>query len=107
MGIHFNLTEGEPVYKKNIENNSLVYFDKDKTKYWMYGKMGLRDKILRNEIREMDVKNEIIEQIKRFFSFYKSYPSHVDGHMHIRVVPFIAKILANILANIFGIFRVR
>ena len=107
LGIHLNLTEGEPIYKKNIENNTLVNYDKKEKKYLMLGKFGLRDKIKANSIKESDVKNEIIEQILQFFKYYKSYPSHIDGHQHIHVIPFIAKPLSDIIANIFGIYKIR
>jgi len=107
LGIHLNLTEGEPLYKKDIETNSLVSFNAEQNKYVMHGKFGLRERISNHSIKEIDVKNEIIEQIQQFFFYYKSYPSHIDGHQHIHVIPFIAKILSDIMVNIIGIYRIR
>ena len=51
LGLHLNLTEGEPIYLDNIETNTLVEFNSVSKKYEMHGKHNFRDKIVNNEIK--------------------------------------------------------
>ena len=63
LGIHLNLTEGEPIYKLNIESNSLVAFETSEKRYSMHGKFNFRELLENNKINMNDVKNEIISQV--------------------------------------------
>ncbi len=64
LGLHLNLTEGSPINRKEIENNSLTEFDEKTNTYLMHGKFGLREKLSKGEINISDVKYEIISQVK-------------------------------------------
>lgn len=107
LGIHINLTEGEPVYKNKLHENSLVSFDYISNSYKMHGKFEFRQRVLDNQIREQDIKNEIIHQILKFIEFYGNIPTHIDGHQHIHVIPKIALIIAPLISNYFGIYQTR
>jgi predicted glycoside hydrolase/deacetylase ChbG (UPF0249 family) len=107
LGLHLNLTEGEPVYKTNIKDNTLVHFDKESNKYLMHGKFKFREKLQSNQINMQDIDNEIIHQILAFIESYNNLPSHIDGHQHVHVIPQIAEKLAFIITNFFGIYHVR
>lgn len=63
LGLHLNLTEGQPVFKWKIEQNSLVYYDEVKDCYSMYGKFDFRNRFEKGAILESDISNEIIHQV--------------------------------------------
>lgn len=114
LGIHLNLTEGEPINKMNLESNTLVGIDSNTKCYSMHGKFKLRELIDNNKINMNDVKNELISQVLSFLNqillFIKTYqgiPDHFDGHQHIHVIPSIAEVIANLASNYFGIYCTR
>jgi predicted glycoside hydrolase/deacetylase ChbG (UPF0249 family) len=64
LGIHLNLTEGEPINKSNIEFNTLVKYDNNTRKYIMHGKFGFRELLKAKKINMSLIKNELIHQVK-------------------------------------------
>lgn len=63
LGLHINLTEGEPINRQNISTNSLSYFDQSSFTYKFFGKFNFREKINRKEIKINDVTLEIYAQV--------------------------------------------
>lgn len=99
LGIHVNLTEGTATNKtkSTLTNDSQEF----------YGKFVFRRKLKQGEISLQDIRVEIIDQILKFISFYGRIPFHVDGHQHVHIIPEVARILSDVMANTFGIYRVR
>ena len=65
LGLHLNLTEGQPVYSNDNQNNSLVNFNEKLQIYEFHGKFGLKEKIERGLINTADINNEITSQVKK------------------------------------------
>jgi len=63
LGIHLNLTEGEPINKSNIELNNLVNYDENIRTYVMHGKFGFRELLKAKKINMSFIKNELIHQV--------------------------------------------
>lgn len=63
LGIHLNLTEGEPINKTNLESNTLVKYDEKTKNYIMHGKFGFRELLKAKKINYSDIKNELIHQV--------------------------------------------
>lgn len=63
LGLHLNLTEGEPIFKNNLKTNSLINHDSSDLNGLMHGKFELREKLRNGEISLTDIKNEIIAQV--------------------------------------------
>ena len=45
-------------------------------------------------------------QLKEFIKLYKRRPSHIDGHNHVHLYPWIAQRIAPIMTE-YGIYKVR
>jgi predicted glycoside hydrolase/deacetylase ChbG (UPF0249 family) len=63
IGLHLNLTEGEPIYDINIEHNSLVELNPLTNQFEFYGKFKFRERMKEGKILSADIKNEIIYQV--------------------------------------------
>ncbi len=63
LGLHLNLTEGEPIFRENISSNTLVFYNSDKNTYQFHGKFKFREKMEKNEINHSDIKEEIRQQV--------------------------------------------
>jgi hypothetical protein len=78
LGVHLNLTEGPPVNRTFLENNTLVALgrwkknevDEEEDEYVMHGKFGIRERITINQIRKEDIANEIYSQVKHKFRYF-------------------------------------
>lgn len=89
VGLHFNITEGKPLCAPD-EVPSLVDVNGE-----MRGKMGIRNSPPEPE----DVERELEAQIKEFNRRYGFLPSHIDGHQHVHVLPFVAHVFARTLSR--------
>eukprot|EP00794_Sanderia_malayensis_P014005 gene14005-15463_t len=91
IGLHLNLTEGRPVSDirkiPSLVNNS----------GFLHGKFGLREKICKQEVNLEEVELEIAAQIQYFKELLGYFPSYVDGHNHVHVLPFIRQAFVLIL----------
>jgi len=97
IGLHFNITEGQPLSRPVPQ--TLV----DKNGFFL-GKKGFwsaHDKMDAEEIRL-----ELITQISRFKEICGFPPAHVDGHQHAHVAPNVWNVFISSLSG-FGIKRTR
>lgn len=92
VGLHLDLTETPPCAPKS-EIASLLDANGDKR-----GKHGLREAIERGQIDPAHVALEANAQIDAFADLMGAPPAHVDGHQHAHTVPFLAEVLAPVLA---------
>ncbi len=99
-GLHFNLTCGRPVSPAN-EVRSLV----DNQGFFLKFK-DLIARAARADIDSADVLREFNAQVKSFYDKFGFYPSHVDSHKHVHMLPqFFAVVTAGI--KNFGIKKIR
>lgn len=108
--IQYNLKENKNKFKALYNNNNNVEnsdFNEEILGYEFHGKFNFREKLKENQIKIIDIKNEIISQIEKFIFFNKSIPFHLDGHQHIHIIPEISEIIAEIMSDYFGIYRIR
>jgi chitin disaccharide deacetylase len=98
-GLHFNLTWGAPLSKDGHIGSLLT------TDGYFVGRDDLRRRIGEGEVEPEHVEREARAQIEWFLE-HRGQPTHVDGHHHIHVHPFIARIIAPILDR-YGISFVR
>lgn len=92
MGIHLNLTEGQPISTDIDRIRSLV----DSQGYF-HGKFGLRNELEKDCIEIEHVEYEIRMQLKRYFQLMDDQsPEHIDGHQHIHVHPKLVEIIARL-----------
>jgi len=87
VGLHFNLTLGEPVCKKR-SIPSLVAADGQ-----FYRKYELEKRLALGLVRAEDIRREFQAQIRKYLSFGIRI-THVDGHDHIHMFPRVFGIVA-------------
>lgn len=101
LGVHINVTEGVPVCDPT-EVPSLVCDAADgstgPTKV-MRGKFGFREAVASGEITSDDLMREMRAQLAWFTRVVGAPPLHVDGHMHIHVIPRVAEVFAQCCAE--------
>lgn len=91
MGLHWNLTEGQPISKRQM--TSLV-----DQKGQMHGKFGLRTKLDQGEILRQDLIEELEQQILKYQQLTRGkLPKHVDGHQHIHVHPMVVDCVVELM----------
>src|SRR5689334_13125533 len=100
IGVHLNLTEGEPV-SPALRIPSLV----DGSGRLHLTPARLLKGLFRRQINLGDVETELRRQITRILSAGIS-PTHLDGHKHVHVLPGVSEIVIR-LAQEFSIRRVR
>jgi predicted glycoside hydrolase/deacetylase ChbG (UPF0249 family) len=102
MGIHLNLTEGQPITNDFNRIQSLINSDG-----LMHGKIGLRKEFDKGNIQLEHVEYEIRMQLNRYQQLMNNQiPRHIDGHQHIHIHPMIVECVARI-AQEFGIKYIR
>jgi predicted glycoside hydrolase/deacetylase ChbG (UPF0249 family) len=101
LGLHLDLTETPYCAVDHASVATLLCKDGHKL-----GKFGIRDAIKSNSILAQHIVNETKAQASRFRSLTGSGPTHLDGHNHVHVIPFVAEILCSILPEM-GIVTVR
>eukprot|EP01095_Lingulamoeba_sp_RSL-Kostka_P008770 TRINITY_DN2977_c0_g1_i1.p1 TRINITY_DN2977_c0_g1~~TRINITY_DN2977_c0_g1_i1.p1 ORF type:complete len:373 (+),score=72.49 TRINITY_DN2977_c0_g1_i1:98-1216(+) len=57
------------------------------SKMMFKGKFSFRKDLMKKIIKHNDIINEIVAQIDFFYKIFNHYPSHIDGHQHIHVIP--------------------
>ena len=77
VGLHLNLTEGQPVSPPDTVPSLLGGDGRS-----MKGKMGIRS----DPPNASDVRRETDAQIELFVSRYGCVPAHLDGHQHVHVL---------------------
>ena len=91
MGLHWNLTEGRPISKR--QSTSLV-----DQRGLMHGKFGLRIKLDQGEIRREDLIDELEEQIIKYRELTGGkLPKHIDGHQHIHIHPMVVECVIELM----------
>ena len=99
MGLHLNLTEGHPISKKAAlltDSNGRMYY---KESFWK--------RCANAEISFYDaIAQETVAQFETFRQLVGYYPTHVDAHQHIHVIPNVAEIIAPIFQG-YGVHSVR
>jgi predicted glycoside hydrolase/deacetylase ChbG (UPF0249 family)/glycosyltransferase involved in cell wall biosynthesis len=100
LGLHLNLSEGRCL--GSITVNSLTDADGK-----LLGKPGFRQALAERQVRQEDLVCEIRAQFNRFIALTGELPSHVDGHHHVHVEPFVAAALATIMVREYGVHCVR
>lgn len=100
LGLHLNLSEGRCLGPITV--NSLTDADGK-----LLGKLGIRQALAAGQVRQEDLVCEIRAQLNRFIALTGELPSHVDGHHHVHVEPFVAAALAPIMAREYGVHCVR
>ncbi|CAF1209033.1 unnamed protein product [Adineta steineri] len=102
MGIHLNLTEGRPVTNDFNRIESLI-----NSHGLMHGKIGLRNELEKENIKQEHIEYEIEMQINKYKELNDNkLPRHIDGHQHIHVHPMIVESVARI-ARQYGINYIR
>ena len=102
LGLHLNLTEGEPIAKSV---HSIVVRNGDVSVF--RGKLGFRIACEKGQVEENEVEAEILAQIHEFKRLTSGKtPTHVDGHQHCHLLSFTREIFAKTLKTA-GIFRTR
>ncbi|XP_077996187.1 carbohydrate deacetylase-like [Glandiceps talaboti] len=94
LGLHLNLTEGNPVHIIDQGASSLV----DTNGYFL-GKFGFREAIKRGTINMEEVRHEMQAQIDNFRELVGHLPLYVDGHHHCHVISGVAKVFAELLSK--------
>jgi predicted glycoside hydrolase/deacetylase ChbG (UPF0249 family) len=110
--IEYNLKENKNKFKEIYmdfynDNTSNTHEIEGIFNYEFHGKFNFREKFKENQIKILDIKNEIISQIERFIFFNKEIPINLDGHQHIHIIPELAEIISEIMSDYFGIYRIR
>jgi predicted glycoside hydrolase/deacetylase ChbG (UPF0249 family) len=100
IGVHLNLTEGEPV-SPALRIPSLV----DRTGRLYLNPGRLLRAIMGRQINLTDVESELRQQITKIFCAGIS-PTHLDGHKHVHVLPGVSDIVIR-LAQEFSIPGIR
>lgn len=98
-GIHLNLTTGTPLSKDGHIQSLLT------TDGFFLGRDDLRRRLREGEIEPEHIEREVRAQIEWFLE-HRGQPTHVDGHHHIHVHPFVAQNITSILDR-YGISFVR
>ncbi len=98
-GLHLNFTEGAPLSKDGHIQSLLT------TDGYFLGRDDLRRRLGEGEIEPEHVEREARAQVEWFLE-HRGQPTHIDGHHHIHVHPFIVRVLAPILDR-YGISYVR
>lgn len=98
VGLHLNLTEGAPL-SDPCSIPSLVHDPVSRP--YLLGKFGLRRALDAGTVQPMHIRTEIDAQLAAFRAMHprSSAPSHVDGHQHVHVHPFIAPLFAAALRD--------
>lgn len=60
-----------------------------------------------NTFQSDHIAQEIRHQMYQFIEAYGQLPTHFDGHQHIHIIPTVAKIIAEVMAEEFGIYKTR
>jgi len=98
-GLHLNLTHGAPISKDGHIESLLT------TDGFFLGREDLERRLQESEIQPEHIERETRAQIEWFLDA-RGIPTHVDGHHHIHVHPFIASVITPILDR-YGISFVR
>jgi predicted glycoside hydrolase/deacetylase ChbG (UPF0249 family) len=97
LGLHLNLTEGQPVADAQLVSTLLatgpawwprrgeVKLGCDQLQF--RGKEGIRQALKDGMISMIEAEVEVRAQIEMFRSMTGSYPKYLDGHQHIHVLP--------------------
>lgn len=98
IGLHLNLTEGEPITEARALKKS------DGTLAYKMEFRRLAYKASKDFIEAVD--EEVAAQLEKFKALTGAYPSHVDGHQHVHVLPNMPPLMAPIF-KMYGIKSVR
>jgi chitin disaccharide deacetylase len=98
VGLHLNFTEGEPC---STAPSSLTVEGG-----FMRGKEGFRQALHAGIIVLSDLSRELEAQMQAFHTLTGTFPTHMDSHQHIHVIPSVAQVIAPLLTS-FGIRSVR
>ncbi len=98
-GLHLNLTEGDPISKGGDVSTLL------QGNGYFYDRHALRRLFSEDAIDAAHIEREIRAQVEWFLDHY-GQPTHIDGHHHIHIHPFIVPLLIPILDR-YGISCVR
>jgi|GEM_PF-4662519 len=93
VGMHFNLTCAKPV-RDPSKISSLV---DEKGTFLKFDR--LIDSIIANRIEESDIESEFIAQIELFHKKLGFWPSHIDSHKHVHMMPSLFKCISRKLAE--------
>lgn len=92
FGLHFNITEGRPTSSSSVQSlcNDEGFF---------LGKFGFRKRLQEDRISLNEAGIELQSQIDKFIELCGRRPTHVDGHMHVHVLPGLCDIFAQVLSK--------
>lgn len=98
IGLHINLTEGEPLTK-----NDALKLDDGRMPF----KMSFRSIVKRADATFIEaVDNEVVAQIEKFKDLTGTYPTHVDGHQHVHILPNMPSVMSPIFKT-YGVCSIR
>lgn len=98
-GLHLNLTYGAPLSKDGHIESLLT------TDGYFLGREDLERRLQENEVQAEHIEREVRAQIEWFMDM-RGIPTHIDGHHHIHVHPFVASVITPILDR-YGVSYVR
>eukprot|EP01065_Artemidia_motanka_P018784 TRINITY_DN22131_c0_g1_i1.p1 TRINITY_DN22131_c0_g1~~TRINITY_DN22131_c0_g1_i1.p1 ORF type:complete len:355 (+),score=103.89 TRINITY_DN22131_c0_g1_i1:59-1066(+) len=97
-GLHFNISEGVPCCRP-ADVRSLVGEDGR-----FLGKVGVRERLVRGQLRLADVERELTKQVEVFRGMLRAAfgpdaggPVHADGHHHLGVAPGVVEVFVRVL----------
>ncbi|XP_041855775.1 carbohydrate deacetylase isoform X2 [Melanotaenia boesemani] len=82
VGLHANLSEGNPVCQTLQQVSTLT-----NQQGFFLGKMGFRQALDRGHLDMKQVDKELRAQVRKFMELTGHLPHHMDGHQHVHVLP--------------------
>ncbi|XP_056139938.1 carbohydrate deacetylase isoform X2 [Lampris incognitus] len=97
IGLHANLSEGEPLCQSLRHGSTLL-----NRGGFFHGKTGFRQALQRGQLSMTEVELELRAQVRLFGELMGHLPCHMDGHQHVHVLPKVREVFAQVLSD-FGI----
>uniref|UniRef100_A0A8C5PD34 Carbohydrate deacetylase n=1 Tax=Leptobrachium leishanense TaxID=445787 RepID=A0A8C5PD34_9ANUR len=92
IGLHANLSEGNPVCGELRQGSTLV-----NTEGVFLGKMGIRKALAQGLLSMSEIRQELQAQVNEFRELTGQDPHHMDGHQHVHILPNIREEFAQAL----------
>jgi predicted glycoside hydrolase/deacetylase ChbG (UPF0249 family) len=96
IGLHLNLTEGEPLTSGLVKADGKLAY---KMEFRRLAHCAPKDFI-------EAVDEEVAAQLERFKALTGAYPTHVDGHQHVHILPNMPTLMAPVF-KLYGVQSIR
>ena len=88
LGLHLNLTEGEPISESPV---SLI---RDGL---FLGKFEAFEALQNDSVDRQDIYAEVVAQVEKFQEIVGSTPRYLDGHNHVHVLPQVVDVVCQVM----------